>query len=370
MAFFNFKNIRVAGVACAVPTNEVETETYKPLFGDEEVEKFMEMTGVRASHRTTEHQTCSDLGYRAASELLAKKQIDPNEIGALIFASHSPDYRRPSTAFVLQYRLGIPKEAVCYDISLGCSSLVVGMQTIVSIMNTSDIKKALLFVGDTAGKSVYPEDRSSAMLFGEAGAVMLLEKTDDENDQINALVRSDGTGFKYMIVPGGGYRNLHANEEVVMCEDGNPRTLMNSFIQGTSVFTFTIFDVPRLIKDFFAQTETTPDYYDCFAFHQANLYILKQIAKKTKIDFERMPITLDRYGNTSGASAIVSLCDKYSESNESKTIKVMACGFGIGISLGAASFEINTDDILPIYEDGQVFEEGLITNPNQLYGKK
>lgn len=370
MAFFNFKNIRVAGVACAVPTNEVKTETYKPLFGDEEVEKFMEMTGVRASHRTTEHQTCSDLGYKAASELLAKKQIDPNEIGALIFASHSPDYRRPSTAFVLQYRLGIPKEAVCYDISLGCSSLVVGMQTIASIMNTSDIKKALLFVGDTAGKSVYPEDRSSAMLFGEAGAVMLLEKTDDENDQINALVRSDGTGFKYMIVPGGGYRNLHASEEVVMCEDGNPRTLMNSFIQGTSVFTFTIFDVPRLIKDFFAQTETAPDNYDCFAFHQANLYILKQIAKKTKIDFEKMPITLDRYGNTSGASAIVSLCDKYGESNESKTIKVMACGFGIGISLGATSFEINTDDILPIYEDDQVFEEGLITNPNQLYGKK
>lgn len=370
MAFSNFKNIRVAGVACAVPTNEVKTETYKPLFGDEEVEKFMEMTGVRASHRTSEHQTCSDLGFRAASELLDKKGINREDIGALIFSSHSPDYRRPSTAFVLQHRLGIPKEAVCYDISLGCSSLVVGMQTIASIMNTSDIKYALLFVGDTAGKSVYPKDRSSAMLFGEAGAVMLLEKTDDEQKQINALVRSDGSGYRYMIIPGGGYRNLHASEEVVMCEDGNERTLMNSFIQGTSVFTFTIFDVPRLIKDFFAKTETTPEDYDCFAFHQANLYILKQIAKKAKIDFERMPITLDRYGNTSGASAIVSLCDRYGNVNTGETIKVMACGFGIGISLGATSFEINTDDILPIFEDDQIYEEGLITNPNQLYEKK
>ena len=370
MAFFNFKNIKVAGVACAVPANEVKTESYKPLFGNEEVEKFMEMTGVRASHRTTEFQTCSDLGFRAAKELLEKKNINPEEIGALIFSSHSPDYRRPSTAFVLQYRLGIPKEAVCYDISLGCSSLVVGMQTLASIMSTSDMRYGLLFVGDTAGKSVYPNDRSSAMLFGEAGAVMLLEKTDNEKDQINAMVRSDGSGFKYMIVPGGGYRNLHASEDVVMCEDGNPRTLMNSFIQGTSVFTFTIFDVPRLIKDFFAKTETTPDNYDCFAFHQANLYILKQIAKKTKIDFERMPITLDRYGNTSGASAIVSLCDKYGNNEESKTIKVMSCGFGIGISLGTTSFEINTNDILPIFEDDKIFEEGLITNPNQLYEKK
>lgn len=370
MAFFKYNNIHVAGIACAVPTNEVKTESFKPLFGDEEVEKFINMTGVRASHRTSEHQTCSDLGFRAATELLEKKGINREEIGALIFSSHSPDYRRPSTAFVLQYRLGIPKEAVCYDISLGCSSLVVGMQTIASILNTSDIKYALLFVGDTAGKSVYPTDRSSAMLFGEAGAVMLLEKTDNETNQINALIRSDGSGYRYMIVPGGGYRNLHASEEVVMCEDGNERTLMNSFIQGTSVFTFTVFDVPRLIKDFFANTETTPEDYDCYAFHQANLYILKQIAKKTRIPFDRMPITLDRFGNTSGASAIVSLCDKYGKDDSKQTIKVMACGFGIGISLGATSFDINTEDILPIFEDDQIYEDGLITNPNQLYVKK
>lgn len=370
MAFFEFKNIKVAGVACAVPKNEIKTESYKPVFGDEEVEKFMAMTGVKASHRTLEHQTCSDLGYRAARELLAHKGVKPEEIGTLLFSSHSPDYRRPSTAFVLQHRLGVPEEAVCYDISLGCSSLVVGMQTMASIMSTSDMRYGLLFVGDTAGKSVNPHDRSSAMLFGEAGAVMLLEKTQNDADQIKALVRSDGSGYKYMIIPGGGYRNLHASEEVVMCADGNERSLMNSFIQGTSVFTFTIFDVPRLIKDFWKQTATGPDDYDCFAFHQANLYILKQIAKKTKIPFDRMPITLDRYGNTSGASAIVSLCDVYGAGNDNKTIKVMACGFGIGISLGATSFEINTDDILPIMEDDEIYTEGLITNPNQLYEKK
>lgn len=370
MAFFKFNNIRVAGVACAVPRNKIETESYKPLFGAEEVEKFMAMTGVRSAHRTLEHQTTSDLGFRAAKELLAKKNVRPEEIGALIFASHSPDYRRPATAFVLQHRLGIPKDSVCYDISLGCSSLVVGMQTAASLLQTGDINKALVVVGDTAGKTVNPNDRSSAMLFGDAGGVMLLEKTECEADRIDAMIRSDGSGYKYMIVPGGGCRNLHASEEVVMCEDGNPRSLMNSFIRGTSVFTFTIFDVPRLIKDFWAKTATGPDDYDCFAFHQANLYILKQIAKKTKMDFDRMPITLDRYGNTSGASAIVSMCDRYGGSAEPKKIKVMACGFGVGISLGATSFEIDTTDILPIIEDESIYEDGLITDPNQLYADK
>lgn len=367
MAFFHFDNISVAGIACAVPSNEVTSDSYKSRFGDDDVEKFKAMTGVCASRRTSEHQTASDLAVRAASELLNHLNVKSDDIGALIFASHSPDYRRPSTAFVIQYRLGISKEAVCYDISLGCSSLVVGMQTLASIMVTSDIGKALLVVGDTAGKSVCRNDRSSVMLFGEAGGAMLLEKRD--RTQMESLIRSDGEGYRYMIVPGGGYRNLNADPTLVLCKDGNERSLLNSFIQGTSVFTFTIFDVPRLIKDFFIKAQTTPDDYDVFAFHQANLYILKQIARKTKIPFDRLPISLDRYGNTSGASAIVSLCDKYGNSIGNEHLKVFACGFGIGISLGVTTFEIDTKNILPIYEDDSVFEEGLITNPNQLYEK-
>lgn len=369
MAHFKFNNIKVSGIAATVPENIVTTESFKPVFGEEEVNKFIDMVGVRETHRTSEHQTVSDLGYEAARRLLEKKNIAPDEIGAVVFSSHSPDYRRPSTAFILQHRLGIGREAVVFDVSLGCSSLVYGMQVLCSMMNCSDIRKALLFVGDTAGKSVFPTDRSSCMLFGEAGGVMLLEKCDegDEESGIEFLLRSDGAGYKYMIIPGGGYRNLHASEEVVECLDGNPRTLMNSFIQGTSVFTFTIFDVPRVLRDFWSQSGTTVDDYDVFAFHQANLYILRQIAKKTKIPMDKLPLSLDRYGNTSGASAIVTLCDKYGNDDSGNSLKVLSCGFGIGLSWGVTSFSINTDDILPIATDDSIFEEGLITNPNQLY---
>lgn len=356
-------------MAVAVPSNVKSADSFKDKFGDEEVEKFKTMTGVKQSHLTSEHQTASDLGYAAAKNMLEKKGIDPKEINAIFFVSHSPDYRRPATAFVLQYRLGIPKEAVAYDISLGCSGFVYGLQAAASAINASeDIDKALVFLGDTAGKSVNQNDRSSVMLFGECGAVVLMEKT-EEDSEIKELLRSDGSGYRYMIIPGGGYRNLHTDDTLFMCKDGNERSLNNSFIQGTSVFTFTIFDVPRLIKDFWKSTGTTDEDYDIYAMHQANLYILKQIAKKCKIPFEKMPISLDRYGNTSGASAIVTLCDKYGNSEDHKILKVLTCGFGIGISYGAASFEINTDDIFPIIEDDSIFEEGLITDPNQLYGK-
>ena len=136
-------------------------------------------------------------------------------------------------------------------------------------------------------------------------------------------------------------------------------------MQGTSVFTFTISDVPRAIKDYLKLTETSVDDYDVFAFHQANSLILKQIARKLKINPDKMPLTLPDYGNTSGASQILTLCDHYGERSK-ELFKAMLIGFGVGISWGVTSLELNADDILPIYEDDSFFEEGLINSVNEL----
>jgi 3-oxoacyl-[acyl-carrier-protein] synthase-3 len=366
MSLFKFDNIKISGVACAIPKNVVSPESYKDLFGVDEVDKFVEMTGVKETRRASKHQTASDLGYTAANALLNHKNIDRNEIGAVVFGTLCPDYRKPGNAFILHKRLGLSTEAAVLDISLGCSAVVYGLQVVASMMNSSDIKKALLVVGDTVSKTIYPTDRASIMLAGEASIVILLEKSEN-CDPISALLRSDGTGYKYLIVPAGGYRNLDATDEVFVCPDGNERTLYNSFMIGTSVFTFTIYDVPRIIKDFWQQTETTVDDFDCFAFHQSNLFMLKQIAKKTKIPMDKMPLTLHKFGNTSGASSIVTLCDAYGNI-ENKKIKTLICGFGVGLSMGVTSMEIDTNDILPIIEDDSVFEEGIINSPDDLYG--
>lgn len=367
MAEFTFNNILIGGIAAAVPKNVEKTTEYNDVFGAEEVEKFMNLTGIRETRRTLKHQTCSDLGYVAAKRILDERGIDPKEIGAIVFASHSPDYRRPATAFILHKRLGMGADAAAFDISLGCSSLIYGVQVLGSMMQSSDIKKALLITGDTAGKSVNPTDRSSVMLFGEAGGALLLEKDEEAKSPIKSIVRSDGEGYRYMIVPGGGYRYLNPLEELVECKDGNSRTLYNSFIQGTAVFTFTIFDVPKILKDFLKWTETTVEDYDSFAFHQANLYILKQIAKKVKIPMEKMPISLDRYGNTSGASPLVSLITENAHKEEKEVKDVLFCGFGIGVSWGVFSAKVDTNYIYPIIEDDTIFEEGVINSPNELY---
>ena len=351
-------------MAAAVPKNIVKTENFKGLFGSEEVDKFIAMTGITQTHRTLEHQTASDLAYTAANELLNKKEIDRNEIGALVFGTTSPDYRRPASAFIIQKRLGLSVESAVFDISLGCSSLLYGLQVVSSMMNNSNIQKALLLLGDTASKTTNPEDRASIMIVGDTGVAILLEKT-KEATPITSLVRSDGNGYRYLIVPGGGYRNLNASSKVELCNDGNKRSLHNSFMQGTSVFTFTISDVPKLLKDYLSITGTTIDEYDFFAFHQANLYILKQIAKKIKIPFEKMVMSIDKYGNTSGASPIVSLCENFG-GTESKKIRTMLCSFGVGLSWGVTAVDLDTADILPIIEDDTIFDEGVINSVSEL----
>jgi 3-oxoacyl-[acyl-carrier-protein] synthase-3 len=364
MPTFKFNYIKITGMAAAVPKSILKTESYKDRFGSEEVDKFMQMTGITQTHRTTEFQTASDLAYTAAEKLLAHKGIVKEEIGALVFGTTSPDYRRPASAFVLQKRLGLSVETAVFDISLGCSSLMYGLQVVASMMSNSDIGKALLLLGDTATKTTNPDDRASIMIVGDSGVAILLEKT-NEPVNITSLVRSDGNGYRYLIVPGGGYRNLNASTKVEVCTDGNKRSLHNSFMQGTSVFTFTISDVPRLLNDYLSITKTTVDDYDAFAFHQANLYILKQIAKKVKIPFEKMVMSIDRYGNTSGASPIVSLCDQYGETKDIN-LRTMLCGFGVGLSWGVTAIDINTNDILPVILDDTIFEEGVIQSVSEL----
>jgi 3-oxoacyl-[acyl-carrier-protein] synthase-3 len=364
MAVFNFKNIKIRAISCVIPKNIVKTESYMDIFGKEEVSKFIEMTGISETRRTSKYQTASDMAYKAADHLLKQKGIDPKEIGALVFGTHSPDYRRPASAFIIHKRLGISTEAAVFDISLGCSSTVYGIQVVASMMSSSDINKALLVIGDTAGKTTNTKDRASMMLIGEASVALLLEKVENA-PSITSLVRSDGEGYRYLIVPAGGYRNMDASHDEEVCSDGNIRSLHNSFMQGMSVFTFTISDVPKVIKDYLQLTDSTLDDYDCFAFHQANMLILKQIAKKLKIPAEKMPLTLSKFGNTSGASQIVTLCDAYGNV-ENQTIRVMLAGFGVGLSWGVVSLELNTSDIFPIIEDDSYFEEGVIHSVTEL----
>ena len=358
MAFLYSSGIGIAGIACAVPDNEVPVESFYDVFGPVVPEKFAELTGIRCSFKALPEQTAGDLAFAAAEHLFSQMNVDREKIGGLVFITQSPDYRRPATACVLQHRLGLPMDCMAMDIGLGCSGFVYGLTTAMSLMEHSDMEYCLLLMGETASKLVDPMDKSVVMMYGDAGAAILLRR--DESAQTPALLKTDGSRFRNIILPAGGFRDMNPPHDRFLCNDGIERSLYDIYMEGTSVFSFSISDVPKTILEFLEKTQTKPDDYDVFVFHQANRFILKQLAKKLKISMDKVPISLDRYGNSGGISIPLTLCHRYGETDEGVKKALMA-GFGIGLSWGAASAGIDTGSLFPVIRTKDWYREGKIT---------
>lgn len=359
MSFYRNIGIKIAGISCVVPKNRVTVKSFSKIFGDEIPAKFSAGTGIQEMYKALPEQTASDLATAAAERLFRKVGIDKKEIGLMLLVTQSPDYRRPSSASVVQKRLELPIDCSCMEINLGCSGFIYGLQTAMSLMNTSDMKYSLLLMGETASKLVDSRDKSIVMMYGDAGAAILLEKT---NEKIGSttLLRSDGSRYKAIILPAGGFRDMNPRHDRFVCSDGIERSLYDIYMDGTSVFSFSITDVPKSIYDYLRITNTTAEDYDLFLFHQANEFIIKQIMRKLKLKKDLVPISLDRYGNTGGISIPLTLCDAYGE-KESEVKRVLMAGFGIGLSWGVTSLPINLDKVYPIIETDDYYKEGKIT---------
>jgi len=355
MSYFVNRGIKIAGIATAVPQNKYNVDESKPILGEEAVEKFKAKTGIKYIRKTEAIQTASDLGYEASNYLLSKLNIDRAQVGVLIFVSQSPDYRKPATACVLQYRLGLSMNCAAFDVGLGCSGFVYGNQIIRSMMECSDAEYGLLIVAETSSKLAAPNDKAVSLMFGDAGSAILYKNHAEE--ECTTLLKTDGSRYQSIIVPAGGFRDLQPKEENFIDKDGKLRSKYYTYMDGMGVFSFTITDVPIAMKEYLRHTNMNSDSFDYVFMHQANHMIIKQIARRLKVPMEKVPLSLDRYGNTSGVTIPLTICDALGNKNSEK-VKILASGFGIGLSLGVTSFAIDTDTIFPIIETDSYYAEG------------
>ena len=358
MSFYHCQGIRISAIACSVPENRVTVESFESVFGTEIPKKFTAGTGIKAMYKALPEQTASDLATAAGEELLRKCDVDREEIGLMLLVTQSPDYRRPSSASVVQKRLQLPVDCSCMEINLGCSGFVYGIQTAMSMMASSDVKYGLVLMGETASKLVDPQDKSIVMMYGDAGAAILLER--EMNSTVTTLLRSDGDRYRSIILPAGGFRDMNASHDRFVCSDGIERSLYDIFMDGTAVFSFSITDVPKAIQDYLSYTDTTVEDYDLFVFHQANQFIIKQLSKRLKLPKEKIPISLDEYGNSGGISIPLTLCANFGDGEEG-TRKVLMAGFGIGLSWGVTSADIDLTRVFPIIKTKDCYKEGKIT---------
>ena len=338
MAIVSFNNVGISAMAACVPKHVIDNYHYDiDIWPEDEVKKVVDKVGV-TERRFVDDNTCaSDLCFAAAEKLIADNEIDKTEIDLLVFLSQTPDYRMPATSILLQDRLGLPMTTMAFDISLGCSGFISALTIVYSMMQNQGFRKALLLDGETRSKVYSRKDRREAFIFGDAGVAALIER-DEKFGESHFSLNSDGSRGELIMIPGGGYRNMSSMEtlrEKVVDEYGNVRSDENGRMNGADVFNFVIVEVPKDIKRLLTASGEDVQKLDYYVFHQANAFINNYIAKKMKLDKERIPWTIQKYGNTSSVSVPLTIVSELKEKMTGEK-KLLLSAFGVGMAWATA----------------------------------
>jgi len=359
MAYFKFSDIDLSGIASAIPSNKVKLSDYQLQYDKETFDSFLKKTGAVELHKAHELQTSSDLGYVAAGVLIDKKQLEKEQIGVIIFVSKTPDYRSPATACVLHGRLGLSKDCIAFDVNLGGSGFVHGIQIVSSLLDTTEKKYGLLIVGDTTSKQLAPLDPLNLLYSDGVSAVLIEKRKDAKPLYIRTL--SEGSNYQSMIVPGGGFRTIPEEETPDAYRDGSGRTSGNLFVHQGKLSGFASDEIPAAVREFMLKYNSQVSDYDFFAFNQTDVAVLKHISDTLGIPFDKVLVNPSGFGDTCGNSIPLLLTDGFGGSDQ-KEIHVLACGFGEGLSWGVADFYMNTKNLIPVIETDAVFEDGAVSH--------
>ena len=334
MAFLSFNNVGINGVSACVPKNIRKNKDLEDLLGKDELNKVIKSIGIQEMRHVDKGVTPSDLCYEAALTLIEDLKIDKSDIDLVLFLSQNGDFKIPATSPSLQHRLGLPKTTACIDLTLACSGYVYALSTAYAYASQPTINKVLLLVGEAFSQIVSDKDKVNAPLYGDAGTATLISKGDFGESQFNLY--SDGSGFEAVQIPAGGARCPSSSETVKSrdMEKGNSRTLHQLYMDGLDVFNFTLKVVPSSIKEALSKSNNNNETIDYFLFHQANKFMIDFFRKKLKIAENKVPISLDKFGNVSSATIPLTIVTRLKDKIENK--KLLLSGFGAGLSWATA----------------------------------
>jgi 3-oxoacyl-[acyl-carrier-protein] synthase-3 len=240
--------IQITSISSCVPRTKIDLNNFASEFGGNEVSRIIKTTGIESVRQAGLNVTTSDLCIEAAKELIVANNIDVSEIGAIIFVSQTADYLMPQTSHIIQSKLGLSEETICFDLPIGCNGYIYGLYQSSLLISSKSCKKVLLLSGDTSTKLINDKDRSLKMVFGDGGSATLIEEGTDE---LSFIIYSDGSQFESLIIPDGGWRNPinESSSQLNFDSDGNGRTSSNLYMDGMAIFNFAIKRVPTLIDE-------------------------------------------------------------------------------------------------------------------------
>ena len=317
----------IIGVGCYLPEKTLTNQDLEKIVNTSDA-WITERTGIRTRHIAAPSQATSDLSYEAALRALADAKTKPEELDLIIVATETPDYKYPSTACLLQAKLGA-KNAACFDLSAGCSGFVyalgISSQSIVSGM----YKKILLVGAETLSRIINWTDRNTCVLFGDGAGAAVLGRVEEGYGVLAVDLGADGTGGEHLIQPAGGSRNPATHATV----DAHDHTI---HMNGREVFKFATRRMPNACKTILQKAGMNIDDVALLIPHQANRRIIENAITRLKIDRERVWVNIDRHGNMSAACIPVSLTEAQEAGRLHKGDNVMLVAFGAGLTWAGA----------------------------------
>lgn len=326
----------IKDIAYFLPPKTVTNEELVEEFPEWSVDKIADKVGV-LERRVVVDETATDLAVMAAEKLFAQNKVNKEDVDFVLFCTQSPDYKLPSSACIIQDRLGLSTKSGAFDFNLGCSGYEYGLAVAKGLIAAGVSNNVLLLTGETYNKYIHPKDKGNRTIFGD-GASATIISTEGFAEIGDFCLGTDGSGAKNLIVKTSGARFEDKANDLTFDEGGNPISSDHLFMDGQEIFMFTLVKVPKMMKEVLAKNNLQKEDIDLFVFHQANKYMLEHLRKKLKIDEDKFFVNLAKVGNTVSSTIPIALCDARDEKR--LTGNVLLAGFGVGLSWGATIIRI------------------------------
>jgi 3-oxoacyl-[acyl-carrier-protein] synthase-3 len=323
----------IKSIGYYLPESVVTNEDIVRDFPEWSVEKIALKVGVNKRHVAAVGETATDLAIDAAEILFARGEVNREDIDFVLLCTQSPDYILPTSACIVQDRLGLRTTIGALDFNLGCSGYVYGLSLAKGLIYGGIAHNVLFLTAETYNKHLHPHDKGNRTIFGDAATATVIS-TEGIVEIGNFSLGTDGSGCENLIIKSGGARFPEKQNDLVFDENGNPHSSDYLFMNGSEIFTFTLDNVPPLVKDTLRQNRMEKEDIDLFVFHQANKYMLDFLRKKIKIAPEKFYNCLANYGNTVSNTIPIALREALDDGSIRINSKVMIAGFGVGYSWG------------------------------------
>ena len=325
-------------VSYYLPENVLDNNMISTEHPEWEAEKISNKTGIYKRHIAANNEFASDMAVKVSLKLFNEFNVDFKNIDFLIYCTQSPDYFLPTTACILQNKLGLSTNCGALDFNLGCSGYVYGLSLAKGLIVSKIATNVLFITSETYSKFINSKDKSNKTIFGDAATATLISSEKGLYRIGEFSLGTDGSGAENLIVKNGGIRNLKTTQNDVFDDNGNfLYNDSNLYMNGNSIFSFTSLSVPILVQNAIKKNKLSSTQIDYYLFHQANKYMLDFIRKKMKIDSEKFIYYLENVGNTVSNSIPIALIEECIKKD--KRGKFLLAGFGVGYSFGSCVIE-------------------------------